>query len=240
MKNKLRILFRYFKSLQMEQVITHINFDYRYIDDWNESFDAHGSKESRNRIRPPKFIINIIDELVDLYVDDFHKYNFYDESEYWSLIITIRPYDEELYFSSECEEVVEGLPSSIENFFDTLPNSTVGYIAEVFEELKDREILQIFFDGRYDETKIYEVTLNEKIVTLSFNGDFETNLYKIIDSIMTDFQGRWWNEGPGIYASLILDPNKEIFKIVYTHREREHLPTEMNILITPVNVKDEK
>jgi len=247
MKNKLKILFRYFKSLKIEEASTYINLDWKYIDNWQENFESYNPIKN---IKLPKFIVEIVYELIDIYEPNFHKYNNYDESEYWTLIIDVSPEDEVLTFRSECEVVVEGLENKWQASITEL-DSVKGEVYEVFEEVvltgfklkpnKEEYLnasVQFFFDGRYDETYIDDVKINNDIIYP--DGREFDYLGDLTESVMTLLRNRWWSEGPGTYGTIYVDMSIDLIKVTYTEREREFAPTEMYIQITPENVKNEK
>lgn len=247
MKNKLKLLFRYFESLKIKKASTYINFDYKYISDWDEYFS---DDYSNKRIQLPKFIITILEELIEIYEPSFHKYNNYDESEWWTLLIDISPKNEVLTFRSECEVVVEGLENEWQASITEL-DSVKGEVYEVFEEVvltgfkskpNEEEYLnasiEFFFDGRYDETYIDDVKINNVIIYPD-NREFDY-LGDLTYSVMTLLRNRWWSEGPGTYGTIYVDMSIDLIKVTYTVREREYISTEMYIEITPENVKNEK
>lgn len=247
MKNKLKILFRYFKSLKIEEASTYINLDWKYIENWQENFESYNPIKN---IKLPKFIVEIVYELIDIYEPNFHKYNSYDESEYWTLIIDVSPEDEVLTFRSECEVVVEGLENKWQASITEL-DSVKGEVYEVFEEVvltgfkskpnKEEYLnasVQFFFDGRYDETYIDDVKINNDIIYP--DGREFDYLGDLTESVMTLLRNRWWSEGPGTYGTIYVDMSIDLIKVTYTEREREFAPTEMYIQITPENVKNEK
>jgi len=247
MKNKLKIFFRYFKSLKIKEAWTYINLEWKYIDDWQENFESHNPIKN---IKLPKFIVEIVYELIDIYAPSFQKYNNYDESEYWTLIIDVFPEDEVLTFRSECEVVLEGLENKWQSSITEL-DSVKQEVYEVFEEVvltgfkskpNEEEYLnasiEFFFDGRYDETNIDDVKINNDIIYPD-SREFDY-LGDLTESVMTLLRNRWWSEGPGTYGTIYVDMSIDLIKVKYTERVREYLPTEMYIQITPENVKNEK
>lgn len=248
MKNKLKILFRYFKSLKIKEASTYIALDWKYIDNWNENFESYNPIKN---IKLPKFIFEIVYDLIDIYEPNFHKYNNYDESEYWLLLIDVFPEDELLTFRSECEVVVDGLENKWQESITNLDDSVKEELYEVFEEVvltgfkskpNEKEYLnasiQFFFEGRYDETYIDDVKIND--VTIYPDGREFDYLGDLTESVMTLLRNRWWSEGPGTYGTIHVNMSMDLIKVTYTERERENLPTEMYIQITPENVKNEK
>ncbi len=98
MKNKLKMLFAYFRALKDKNVHTHITLDRSHIEDWDEKFQVNDKY-----IQPAGLIIKIIEELIELYYDEFDRYNDYDIDTYWYLEINIYPFENRLVFTSECK-----------------------------------------------------------------------------------------------------------------------------------------
>ena len=88
MKNKLKMLFAYFRALKDKNVFTHLTLDRDYIEEWGESFQVNDKY-----IKPAGSIIKIIEELIKLYYYDFTRYNDYSVDEYWYLEIHIFPFE---------------------------------------------------------------------------------------------------------------------------------------------------
>ena len=98
MKNKLKMLFAYFRAFKDKNVFTHLTLDRNYIEDWGRDFQVNGKY-----IKSIGSITNIIEELVKLYEDEFYRYNDYSVDEYWYLEIHIHPFENRLIFTSECK-----------------------------------------------------------------------------------------------------------------------------------------
>ena len=151
---------------------------------------------------------------------------------------------------SKAYERVEGLENKWQASITEL-DSVKGEVYEVFEEVvltgfkskpnKEEYLnasVQFFFDGRYDETYIDDVKINNDIIYP--DGREFDYLGDLTESVMTLLRNRWWSEGPGTYGTIYVDMSIDLIKVTYTEREREFAPTEMYIQITPENVKNEK
>ena len=77
MRNKLKILFGYFRGLG-ESVETYMNLEYSEIEDWQERFTTPDGKTEHE---PPQSILDIVEEIVKKYVNKFHSKNDYTESD---------------------------------------------------------------------------------------------------------------------------------------------------------------
>ena len=236
MKQKVRILLAYFRGFGIDRFNTYINFDYNSISDWNEIFeDPRG-----NEVKPPSSIIQILEDLIDYKMKDFHKHNDYDWDEYWSLFVNIYPKENRINFQSECkvqhEEGYEfefDLQSSEEMARSgdktTLPQNILDEINKTLEiEIDDEDNLVTFdFDGSYDEIYVEDVRVD--------NDRYEVRKHPwvdLLDKIMRFAVDRWWNEGPGNSGKVKIVRNVNMV-ISGDYKSQDYEYTDMNINVTP-------
>ena len=87
MKNKVKMVLAYFRALG-GNFYTSITFEYNRIEDWDERFaEVYGNR----RVKPPKVIIDIFEELFEIYEDKINYFNNYDSDEIWYLTIDVKP-----------------------------------------------------------------------------------------------------------------------------------------------------
>ena len=237
MKQKVRILLAYFRGLGVDRLNTYIDFEYNSINDWNETFEDLRGDE----VKPPKSIIQIIEDLIDYKMREFHKYNDYEWDEYWTLFINIYPKENRINFQSECKIQSEedykfeyNLESSEEMSRSgdepTLPQHILDEVDKVFnQEIYEEENEVIFdFDGSYDE-----ITVDS---TFEIDGDYQrkrTNSWvDLLDKIMRWAVDRWWNEGPGNSGTVKIVRNESLV-INGVFKSQDYEMTDMNINVTP-------
>ena len=236
MKQKVRILLAYFRGFGIDRFNTYINFDYNSISDWNEIFeDPRG-----NEVKPPSSIIQILEDLIDYKMKDFHKHNDYDWDEYWTLFVNIYPKENRINFQSECkvqhEEGYEfefDLQSSVEMSRSgdkpTLPQNILDEVNKTLEiEIDDEDNLVTFhFDGSYDEIYVEDVRVD--------NDRYEVRKHPwvdLLDKIMRFAVDRWWNEGPGNSGKVKIVRNVNMV-ISGDYKSQDYEYTDMNINVTP-------
>ena len=236
MKQKVRILLAYFRGFGVDRFNTYINFDYNSISDWNEIFeDPRG-----NEVKPPSSIIQILEDLIDYKMEDFHKQNDYDWDEYWTLFVNIYPKENRINFQSECkiqhEEGYEfefDLQSSVEMSRSgdkpTLPQNILDEVNKTLEiEIDDEDNLVTFhFDGSYDEIYVEDVRVD--------NDRYEVRKHPwvdLLDKIMRFAVDRWWNEGPGNSGKVKIVRNVNMV-ISGDYKSQDYEYTDMNINVTP-------
>ena len=236
MKQKVRILLAYFRGFGVDRFNTYINFDYNSISDWNEIFeDPRG-----NEVKPPSSIIQILEDLIDYKMKDFHKHNDYDWDEYWTLFVNIYPKENRINFQSECkiqhEEGYEfefDLQSSEEMARSgdktTLPQNILDEVNKTLEiEIDDEDNLVTFhFDGSYDEIYVEDVRVD--------NDRYEVRKHpwaSLLDKIMRFAVDRWWNEGPGNSGKVKIVRNVNMV-ISGDYKSQDYEYTDMNINVTP-------
>lgn len=236
MKQKVRILLAYFRGLGVDRLNTYIDFEYNSINDWNETFEDLRGDE----VKPPSSIIQIIEDLIDYKMKEFHKYNNYEWDEYWTLFINIYPKENRINFQSECRTQSEeaykfeyNLESSEEMSRSgdepTLPQNILDEINKTLEiEIDDEDTLVTFyFDGSYDEIYVEDVRVD--------NDRYEVRKHPwvdLLDRIMRFAVDRWWNEGPGNSGTVKIVRNESLV-INGVFKSQDYEMTDMNINVTP-------
>jgi hypothetical protein len=214
MKQKVRILLAYFKGFGVDRVNTYINFDYSSISDWYRIFeDSRG-----NEIKPPDSIIQILEDLIDYKMKDFHKHNEYDWDEYWTLFINIYPKENRINFQSECKFQTEenykakyDLQSSDEmsrtGDNDTLPQQILDNINKTFvsEVDEEDEMVSYTFDASNDEIYLN----NFYVESIKYDARLQP-WADLLDIIMRKLLDRWWSGEAGTYGTIKIIKDKNL------------------------------
>lgn len=231
----------YFKSFKTDLIYTYLNFDYNRIEDWDETFETKEGKV----IKPTKSIIDIFEELFNLYMDDFHSHNEYDYDEYWTLEVRIYTKENRINFQSECKYQNEDdvrydidLTSSDEMSRTgdkrTLPQSLLDKIDKVFHTEVDEEDenVELNFVANYDELYINdEIYVDGK----SYYARKEPWV-NLVNDIMRSLVDRWWMDGPGVDGTIKFTRNDSI-EIDVIFKSEDWESSLMNINVTPDNLK---
>ena len=159
----------------------------------------------------------------------FHRYNDFDESDYWTLYVNIYPQENRINFKSECEIVTEteksyeyDLTSSREmsrtGDKKTLPQNLVDGVEKVFDYEMPEEVESVGF------------TFDAKWGAIYLNH-FEIDGYKdqtrlgpwhaLLDNIMSHLVDRWWDEEAGMEGEITIERGKSI-KIDCEFRSEEY------------------
>ena len=98
MKDRLKMLFAYFRGFKSQIVSTSVLID----DDDDEIFDwdQNYSFDNDKRYTPIKPINDTIEKLIKIYYDEFTEYNTYEYDTLWALEITISPFENKILFES--------------------------------------------------------------------------------------------------------------------------------------------
>ena len=228
MKQKLKLLLAYFRGFKTEVVDTYIHFDYGHIEQWDEKFTTKEGKE----IQLPKTLLETFDDILRLYTQDFHRYNDYDEEEFWTLLVHIYPKQNRIHFASECSIITENdyqKVFSLNKENTQLSRNILEMVDEIFDkDLQGKSKFEFNFDGSYDEIR----------VDLDFYYLIDTDdIYiDLTDQLMRTFDGRWWNEGPGSNGTIYVEKGKFIRMEIYMKSKEVEL-TDMDINVTPDNIK---
>jgi hypothetical protein len=223
MENKLKMVLAYFRALG-GSFYSSVNFEYNTINDWDESFtQIYGNK----RIKPPKVIIDILEELFKLYSKKFNLYNNYDIDEFWYLEITIHPKKNYIEFKSECEYEYDWN----RNFKKDVDEYDIDNEIDMFKkEYGLIDELKIVFSGRWGEGTIKYLAIDYENINLSIDD----NAWSIVDKIMTKEFDRYWNHDDGYTGEIKINGSQVIGNVQDIYRELGD--TGMNLIVTPDNV----
>jgi hypothetical protein len=241
MKQKVRILLAYFRGLGVDRANTYINIIYNSIEDWNYIFEDNKG----NEFKPPKSIIDIIEDLMSYKMKEFHKYNEYEYNDYWTLFINIYPKKNIINFQSECEIQIESAypynfdltsskESSKNNDKKTLPQEILDKIDKTFdsEMPEETEIVSFSFDGIHNEIYVNDIYV-DKVESWTRKEPWS----KLLDDVMRFVIDRWWSDGPGVHGTIKFIKDKNLI-IDCTFRSLDYEMTDMNINVTPDNFEE--
>jgi hypothetical protein len=222
MKNKLKMLFAYFKPLG-DVIKTYPALDGSIIEDWDEEFEI----DNKKTIEPPQVIIGVIEDLIKLNRNNFYRYNDYDVDTWWYLDITIEPKLNRLTFRSQCK-IVTFDESQFENEVSDYPGLDLLLI-KAKEEYDDFEKLNFIIKGSWDESEIYDVDIDD------ISEDESEILYKIGNKIMKKNTSDFWESEWGTLGDITIWGNDVFVNIRDYNTDYED--TEMNLVITPDNIE---
>jgi hypothetical protein len=228
MKNKVKMVLAYFRALG-GSFYTDITFEYNRIESWDEKFiEVYGTR----KIEPPKVIIDIFEELFNLYKGKINYFNDYDSDEIWYLTVDIKPEENLIRFTSECEY----MESSQREFKGSVDDYDIQKGIKFFEEHYGLESeLTIIFDGSWDDGKIIRISVDKTIPILDTWMDKVA--WNIVNKIMTQEFVRHWNSNDGYTGEIkILKGREDLVIGDLEEKWREYNDTKMNIVITPDNV----
>jgi hypothetical protein len=229
MKQKLKLLLAYFRAFKTDVLDTYINFDYNHMESWDLKFTTKEGKE----IKLPTKLQETFEDILKSYMQKFHRENDYDESEWWTLLVYVYPKQNRINFQSECEIVTESdgqQTFSLNRKNTQLSPTTLDLVDTIFkEDLKDKDKFNFEFNGNYDQIDVnldFYIFINDDI-----------NYIELTDQLMTNILDRWWTDGPGSYGTIYVEKDKSIRMEFFT-KSKDHEMTEMNINVTPDNIKE--
>lgn len=229
MKQKLKLLLAYFRAFKTDVLDTYINFDYSHMESWDLKFTTKEGKE----IKLPTKLQETFEDILKSYMQKFHRENDYDESEWWTLLVYVYPKQNRINFQSECEIVTESdgqQTFSLNRKNTQLSPTTLDLVDTIFkEDLKDKDKFNFEFNGNYDQIDVnldFYIFINDDI-----------NYIELTDQLMTNILDRWWTDGPGSYGTIYVEKDKSIRMEFFT-KSKDHEMTEMNINVTPDNIKE--
>jgi hypothetical protein len=221
MKNKLKYLFAYFRGFKSKEITTTFAMDYGRIEDWEERFTAQNLQKD---IFPINQVVSIVEEIVNDKMDDFYKYNNYEEDSWWYLYMTILPFENKIVFNSSCKYRQEEDYSIDLKIYDL---DTYEQILKIREE-NDCDKIQFDCQGSWGDGDISNVELDGRDKMLTTNDD--TPYWDIAFECFSEYLGKYWHEERGGKGELTIWGD-DIFGDV-TRFETEYEETEMNYVIT--------
>jgi hypothetical protein len=199
------------------------------MESWDENFTTKEGKE----IKLPTKLQETFEDILKSYMQKFHRKNNYDESEWWTLFVYVYPKQNRISFQSECEIVTESdgqQTFSLNRKNTQLSPTTLDLVDTIFkEDLKDKDKFNFEFNGNYDQIDVdldFYIFINDDI-----------NYIELTDQLMTSILDRWWTDGPGSYGTIYVEKDKSIRMEFFT-KSKDHEMTEMNINVTPDNIKE--
>jgi hypothetical protein len=233
MEKKIKYILSFFNITGVKFFETYANFIYDGIEDWERTFETEKGK----KITPPSSVIKVIESLFDDMMRQFHSENNYDESDYWTLIMTIYPSERRINFKSECKFITTqpfkyeyDLTTSEEmsyknNSKPTLPQKLLDDINLVIEsELWDEtEKVEFEFDASEGDIYISNFVVDDVQETTRL-----TPWSKLLDTIMIVNMDRWWHDGAGVFGDVEIIRDKSLI-LDLTWRASDWDYTEMNI-----------
>ncbi len=228
MKNKLRMLFAYFRAFKTETVTSVYTMEHTYVEEEGR-FYMHSSDKY---IKPQELIINVIEELINLKStkDQFNKYNNYDSDEYWYLEITIKPFENRIIFESECKfEKTENFDKELK--LVDLNKTNQKFITEVMEESELHKIEMSFY-GRWGDGEVVDIEFDNRSKQFTNDGPF----WLVVNNIVENLEGNYWNDQEGIDGEITIIGD-DVY-IEYKKHYTELDSTDLKLIITPDNVKE--
>ena len=216
MEKKIKYILSFFNVPGVRFFDTYANFVYDSIEDWEREFESEKGK----KIKPPSSVIQVIESLFQDLMRQFHSENNYDESDYWSLIMTIYPSEKRINFKSECKFITTkpfkyeyDLTTSEEMSYKndskpTLPQKLLDDINLVFgSELWDEtEKVEFDFDASEGDIDISNFVVDDE----EYVSTRLTPWAKLLDTIMITNITRWWNDGAGAQGNIEIIRNKSL------------------------------
>jgi len=226
MKNKLKMLFAYFRAFKAETITSVYSMEWTYIE------ERGGFQTGDKYIKPQELIVNVIEELIDLesYKDQFNKYNDYDSDEYWYLEITIKPFENRIIFESECKfEKTENFDKELK--LVDLNKTNQKFITEVMEESELHKIEMSFY-GRWGDGEVVAIEFDNR--SKQFTNDMP--FWLVVNNIVENLEGNYWNDQEGIDGEITIIGD-DVY-IEYKKHYTELDSTNLKLIITPDNVKE--
>ena len=233
MKDRLKMLFAYFRGFKSQIVSTSVLID----DDDDEIFDwdQNYSFDNDKRYTPIKPINDTIEKLIKIYYDEFTEYNTYEYDTLWALEITISPFENKILFESECKQQHD---IDIDKMFEINDmGSTRKQPVLDFQSKVEATIIDIQFFGNYNSGEVTRLEFDNREKPINGPDWDEYDLLNVVDSIMTSFDSRYWNESGGYSGDIRIWGNDIILDCV--KHELDYSPTGLKLVVTTENVKDE-
>lgn len=233
MKDRLKMLFAYFRGFKSQIVSTSIliDDDDDEIFDWDQNYFFDNDK----RYTPIQPINDTIEKLIKIYYNELTKYNTYEWDTLWALEITISPFENKILFESDCKQPND---IDIDKMFEINDmDSTRKQPVLDFQSKVNTTIIDIQFFGNYDISEVTSLEFDNREKPINGPDWDEDDLLNVVDSIMTSFDSKYWNESGGYSGDIRIWGDDIILNCV--KHELDYSPTGLNLVVTTENVKDE-
>jgi hypothetical protein len=222
MKNKLKLLFAYFRGFKTKLVTTHILFSADEIEDWDGKFSINPNKS----IEPSKNIEKIVEEII---WDNFKTIydNVETEMDYmWSLSIYIKPFENKIVFQTESKHKFENRIEETEDLSE-FNQTTVEKIHKIQEE-ENVSIIDIDFFGQWGDGDIITLKYGEKLIT---DVTVKDKFWDITYDIVKKYLGKFWYENEGVAGEIRIWGEDVIIYInqIYSEWENDNLNLEIKL-----------
>ena len=222
------MLFSYFRGLKTDVLGSDIMFDTNHIEDWDKKFYYTKKDGYRGLINLPDVIVDAFIQIINEIKPNFNKFNNYEYSELWHLTIIIYPFENKMNFTSSCKKE-KTKPLKGVTYVDDI--SFTPKVKHYLNDLFDDGVIKyidIVFYGRWDDGEVYEYYVND--IDARIDGETEENCWNIVNDVMRDFQGQWWNSENGFEGKITIFHNDKVVIEVKEFYE-EYEDTDMNITI---------
>lgn len=215
MKNKIKLLIRYFKSLKVDKANTRYMLTYKRLEDKFDSFRIikNGNKKS---FKVPKFINDIIFEIYLLIFDEAFKSVNLNYDDLWTIDFFVDTKNETLTVFSE-NKIAYRTPKNLilydrdVNRYKDLKNSFSEIIRHLKTVGKNSEVKSFSFDfgGAWDDGWVENMYVNEKKYPVG--GKFsDDNEWDFIYYLLSNYYQDRWNQDSGVEGSVEYN-NDQIF-----------------------------
>jgi hypothetical protein len=189
MKNKLKLLFAYFRGFKTELVTTHILFGDDDIEDWTMEFSISPTKS----IEPSKNVLKIIEEFIWDNFRTMHENVDLSMDNIWSLSIYIKPFENKMTFQTESKHKVVQKIEETEDLSE-FSQSTVEKIHEI-QKNENISIIDIQFYGAWGDGDITKLEYNGKQIKDYWIKD---KFWEITYDIVEKHTNKFWYEDEGV------------------------------------------
>lgn len=215
MKNKIKLLIRYFKALKVDKAYTRYMLTYKSLEDKFDSFRII-ENDIKTKFKVPKFVDDIIFEIYLLVFDEaFESVNLnYDD--FWTIDFVVDTKNEILTVFSE-NKIPNRTPKNLilydrdVNRYTHLKNSFSELIIHLETVTKNSEVKSFSFDfgGAWDDGWIENTYVNEK--KYSVNGHLgDDKEWDFIYYLLSIYHRDRWNQDSGVEGNVEYN-NDEIF-----------------------------
>jgi len=206
MKNKLKMLFAYFKALGANGVHTSMQIEWDSIDDWDEEFEIYseiiydknkGGRRVTRFIEPIRPIIQIIEELISENMREIQYNTNLEWDEYFTLYISILPKENKLVFET-ASRVKMWNKKSLDLKLSSLDGKNHNFIKKIQNGENPisggEKVTKIDynFDGYYDHYDVSDLELDDEL--LYMDTEDREGFWGFVDEILSYKHGRYWTE----------------------------------------------
>lgn len=198
MKNKLKILFAYFRGLRSQDNKVYVFMRDSIMEDSITEAEITVNNKVKF-IQLPKSISEILTTIID---DNLNELEFFVDLTHnptWGIIVKIDTKHNEIILDVEYTKLIQTDFEIDKSVFD-LPQTSIEFLEDISDDVS---IIDFDIEGSYGDGNVDNLEFDNKSIDIVYGDNYETNFWSIGDYLLTSHlrDNRWYSDG-GLEAGI--------------------------------------